>query len=165
VSLGAILGGTMRSPLTGILFAIELTHDFNMLLPLLVACFAAHAFTVLVLRRSILTEKVSRRGYHLSREYSVDPLETLLVQDVMRTATAGQPIPVTEVAHPDESLRAVVYRMAASGVTRMSVVDRATRKRRLGVITLEDLLTARTRNLHEERTRERVLGVKLLGQS
>ena len=39
----------------------------------------------LTLRRSILTEKVSRRGYHLSREYAVDPLETLLVQDVMRT--------------------------------------------------------------------------------
>ena len=158
VSLGAILGGTMRSPLTGILFAIELTHDFNMLLPLLIACFAAHAFTVLVLRRSILTEKVSRRGYHLSREYSVDPLETLLVQDVMRT-TAGAVS--TEVAYPDESLRAIVYRMAASGVTRMTVIDRKTRTRRLGVITLEDLLGARTRNLHEERTRERVLGPKL----
>src|SRR5262249_54006766 len=85
VSLGAILGGTMRSPFTGILFAIELTHDLNMLLPLTIAAFAAHAFTVLTLRRSILTEKVSRRGYHLSREYAVDPLETLLVQDVMRT--------------------------------------------------------------------------------
>ena len=59
--LGAILGGTMRSPLTGILFAIELTHDLNMLLPLLIACFMAHAFTVLTLKRSILTEKVSRR--------------------------------------------------------------------------------------------------------
>ncbi len=61
VSLGAILGGTMRSPFTGILFAIELTHDMNVMLPLLIACFAAHAFTVLTLRRSILTEKVSRR--------------------------------------------------------------------------------------------------------
>ena len=37
VSMGAILGGTMRSPFTGIVFALELTHDFNMLLPLLVA--------------------------------------------------------------------------------------------------------------------------------
>ncbi len=160
VSLGAILGGTMRSPLTGILFAIELTHDFNMLLPLLVACFAAHAFTVLVLRRSILTEKVSRRGYHLSREYAVDPLETLLVHDVMRN-TAGEQAPLTaEIAHPDESLRAVVYRMAATGITRMAVTDRETGGV-LGVITLEDLLTARTRNLHEEHTRERVLGVRL----
>jgi len=33
VSMGAILGGTMRSPLTGIIFAIELTHDLNMMLP------------------------------------------------------------------------------------------------------------------------------------
>src|SRR4029079_9262876 len=68
VSMGAILGGHMRSPFTGVIFALELTHDVNMMLPLLVAVAIAHGFTVLVLRRSILTEKVARRGYHLSRE-------------------------------------------------------------------------------------------------
>ena len=47
-----------------------------MLLPLLVAVTIAHAFTVLVLKRSILTEKVARRGYHLTREYANDPLES-----------------------------------------------------------------------------------------
>src|SRR5678815_4284830 len=71
VSMGAILGGTMRSPLTGVIFSLELTHDLNMVLPLLVAVTIAHGFTVLVLRRSILTEKIARRGYHLSREYAV----------------------------------------------------------------------------------------------
>jgi len=86
VSMGAILGGTMRSPLTGIVFAIELTHDLNMLLPLLIAVTIAHAFTVLTMRRSILTEKVSRRGYHLTREYSIDPLEILFVREVIRTS-------------------------------------------------------------------------------
>jgi len=91
VSMGAILGGTMRSPFTGIVFAIELTHDINMLLPLLVACFIAHAFTVLTLNRSILTEKISRRGYHLSREYGLDPLEILIVRDVMRTNIIALP--------------------------------------------------------------------------
>jgi chloride channel protein, CIC family len=40
---------------------------------------------VLTLKRSILTEKVARRGYHLSREYAVDPLEILFVREVMRT--------------------------------------------------------------------------------
>ncbi|HLY17448.1 MAG TPA: chloride channel protein [Bryobacteraceae bacterium] len=85
VSMGAILGGTMRSPFTGIIFALELTHDVNMLLPLLLAVSIAHGFTVLTLRRSILTEKVARRGYHLSREYAVDPLEILFVKEVMRT--------------------------------------------------------------------------------
>jgi chloride channel protein, CIC family len=84
VSMGAILGGTMRSPFTGVVFAIELTHDLNMLLPLLVAVTVAHAFTVLTLKRSILTEKVSRRGFHLSREYDVDPLEILFVREVVR---------------------------------------------------------------------------------
>jgi chloride channel protein, CIC family len=85
VSMGAILAGTMRSPFTGIVFAIELTHDVNMILPLIVAAVIAHTFTVLVLKRSILTEKVARRGFHLSREYSVDPLEVLFVREVMRT--------------------------------------------------------------------------------
>ena len=85
VSMGAILGGTMRSPFTGVVFALELTHDVNMMLPLLVAVTIAHGFTVLMLRRSILTEKVARRGYHLSREYAVDPLEILFAREVMRT--------------------------------------------------------------------------------
>jgi CBS domain-containing protein len=85
VSMGAILGGTMRSPFTGIIFAVELTHDQNMLLPLTIAVAVAHAFTVLVLPRSILTEKVARRGFHVSREYAIDELEILFVRDVMTT--------------------------------------------------------------------------------
>ncbi len=85
VSMGAILGGTMRSPLTGIVFIVELTHDMNMFLPLVVAVTVAHAFTVLVLKRSILTEKVARRGLHVSREYAIDELEILFVRDVMST--------------------------------------------------------------------------------
>ncbi|MFL5572151.1 MAG: chloride channel protein, partial [Gemmatimonadaceae bacterium] len=85
VSMGAILGGTMRAPFTGVIFVLELTHDVNLMLPLLVAVTIAHGFTVLLLRRSILTEKVARRGFHLSREYAVDPLEILFAREVMRT--------------------------------------------------------------------------------
>src|SRR6185437_10807942 len=43
-----------------------------------------HLVSTLVLRRSILTEKVARRGYHVMREYAVDPLEALFVREVMR---------------------------------------------------------------------------------
>jgi H+/Cl- antiporter ClcA len=85
VSMAAALGGTMRSPLTGAVFALELTHDINTLPALLIASVVAHAFTVLVMKRSILTEKVARRGYHVSREYTVDPLERLSVEEVMTT--------------------------------------------------------------------------------
>ena len=85
VGMGAILAGAIGAPITGIVFALELTHDVNMLLPLLVGCALAHAFSTLFLRRSILTEKISRRGYHLSREYSVDPLEVVFAREAMRT--------------------------------------------------------------------------------
>ena len=83
VSMGAMIAGTMRSPLTAIVFCLELTHDVTSLGPLLVACIVAHAFSVIVMKRSILTEKVARRGLHVFREYGVDPLGTLFVHDIM----------------------------------------------------------------------------------
>ena len=83
ISMAAMMGGTMRSPLTSMIFTLELTHDLNILPALLVSCIAAHALTVLWLRRSILTEKVARRGFHVTREYSVDPLAVLRVGEVM----------------------------------------------------------------------------------
>jgi chloride channel protein, CIC family len=104
VSMGAVLGGTMRSPFTSIVFAFELTHDANVFLPLLVGSVVAHAFTVLTLKRSILTEKVARRGYHLSREYAVDPLEILFVREVMRSKVVVLPAKST-VGEMQASLR------------------------------------------------------------
>ncbi len=89
IAMGATLGGTMRAPFTGVVFAVEVTHDTNAILPLLLASVIAHAFSVLTMRRSILTEKVARRGYHLSCEYSVDPLEILFVREVMRSNIAA----------------------------------------------------------------------------
>lgn len=81
--MGAILSGMMRSPFTAILFCLELTHDANVLLPLLIATLCSYAFTVLVMKRSILTEKIARRGFDIFREYSVDPLERYQVKDIM----------------------------------------------------------------------------------
>jgi chloride channel protein, CIC family len=217
ISMAAVLGGTMRAPFTGVIFAFELTHDTNVLLPLLVAGVVSYAFTVLTMRRSILTEKVARRGYHLSSEYEVDPLEILFVREVMRpnvvaisaSSTAGEALqlmstyqnlaqrllpvvdsggklvgvltrgdiyervsnqgdtvlarpigdflrPSTVQTNPNEILRAVVYRMAEQGVTRLPVVDPASGKF-LALISLDDLLKARTRHLETERRREQSL--------
>jgi len=128
VSMGAILGGTMRSPFTGIVFALELTHDVNMLLPLLVSVTLAHGFTVLALRRSILTEKVSRRGYHLSREYAVDPLEILFVREVMRRNVVALPASMELAALRAERPRRQLL---------CPVVD--TDRRLVGVVTRRDL--------------------------
>ncbi|HXT30470.1 MAG TPA: chloride channel protein [Vicinamibacterales bacterium] len=222
VSMGAILGGTMRSPFTGVVFALELTHDVNILLPLLVAVTIAHGFTVLVLGRSILTEKVARRGFHMSREYAVDPLEILFAREVMQPNVVALPLdadfdthvaalhvdpekgpqrlyPIVDaggqmtgvvtridlqklvdrartgsadaldtvirrgaaVAYPTEPLRAIVQRMAETGLTHFPVVEPGT-LRVVGMVGLDDLLKARARNLDAERRRERVLDVRLL---
>ncbi|WP_441267878.1 chloride channel protein [Bradyrhizobium sp. 215_C5_N1_1] len=85
VGMAAMMGGTMRSPLTGILFAVELTGDFPLLGSLLIATSASYALTVLLLKRSILTEKIARRGQHVVREYGIDPFELLRVNEVMVT--------------------------------------------------------------------------------
>ena len=223
VSMGAVLAGTMGAPMMAIVFAVELTHDVNMILPVTLACFMAHLFTSLTMKRSILTEKIARRGYHLSREYAVDPLEILFVKEVMRTnlvafpaanslreigelirpghgprgqrlypvvddarrlvgvitrnhvrkllsesssAMLEKPIadfvlqaPVT--AYPNEPLRVVVYRMVETGLTRFPVVDPEDERKLMGMVALDDLLQARSRNLTEERAREQVLRLRL----
>ena len=224
ISMGAMLAGTMRSPLTGVIFAFELTGDYHSILPLLIACVSAHAFTVLTMARSILTEKISRRGYHLSREYVVDPLEALAVEDVMRTNITAFPAETTfadlesalahndhprgqrvypvidesqcllgvmtrhdlqrvlpalpshehhgirladmlakepVVAYPDEPLRLVVNRMAATGLTRFPVVKQDGRRELVGLIGLQDLLKARELSVATEHHRERVLRLRM----
>ena len=85
LGLAAAIGGVTRSPFTAIVFGFELTHDQNVLLALLVTATVAHLVSVLALKRSILTEKVARRGFHVMREYAVDPLEATFVREVMDT--------------------------------------------------------------------------------
>ena len=83
ITMAAMMGGTMRSPFTALVFVLELTRDVAVLPALLVACIAADAVTVLLMKRSILTEKVARHGHHVTREYIVSPLQRLLVGQVM----------------------------------------------------------------------------------
>jgi H+/Cl- antiporter ClcA len=121
VGMAAMMGGTMRAPLTAIIFAVELTHNFGALLPLAVGCTIAHATTVLLLRRSILTEKVARRGHHVMREYVVDPFETMRVAEIM-----AQPVDTLLGSMPVEE--AVSFFTAPDAPTRHKsypVVDEA----------------------------------------
>jgi H+/Cl- antiporter ClcA len=101
ITMAAVLGGAMRSPLTGAVFALELTYDIRVLPALLIASIVSHGFTVLLMKRSILTEKVARRGYHISREYAVDPLELVSVGDVMTTDVVSVParLPIKDLLH------------------------------------------------------------------
>jgi len=83
VCMAAVLAGVLGAPLTAAIFALGLTGDFNALLPLLLATGVSYGFTVLLMKRSIMTEKIARRGLHIYREYSVDPQERAFVSEVM----------------------------------------------------------------------------------
>ena len=121
VCMAATLGGTMRAPLTAVVFAFGLTHDVNAFLPTLLACAVAYGFTVIVMPRSILTEKVARRGRHVFREYGVDPLERHHVDDVMTHAV----ITVDATSTVDEVIRS---RFGASQLHRAYPVVSAARQ-------------------------------------
>jgi H+/Cl- antiporter ClcA/CBS domain-containing protein len=134
LGMAAILGGTMRAPLTSTLFAVELTGNHYLLAPLLVSSVAAFATTVLLMRRSILTERIARRGHHIMREYTIDPfLQTRVDQIMARPVhTLAGSIPVDE---------AIAFFMAAEGPKRHKsypVVDDAGKL--LGMVSRADVL-------------------------
>ena len=95
LAMAATMGGTMRAPLTATFFAVELTGNTHVLLPLIAACATAHLVTVLLMKRSILTEKIARRGHHIVREYRVDPFVLTRVSEVMTREVQTVPASMT----------------------------------------------------------------------
>ncbi|MER8502914.1 chloride channel protein [Mesorhizobium sp. M0955] len=95
LAMAATMGGTMRAPLTATFFAVELTGNTHVLVPLIAATATAHAVTVLLMKRSILTEKIARRGHHMIREYRVDPFALTRVREVMTSEVESVPATMT----------------------------------------------------------------------
>ncbi len=225
--LAAVVGGVMRSPLTGVVFAMELTHQWDAVMPLIVASMVSFLLSVLVLKRSVLTEKVVRKGTHVAREYSIDPLEVFLVGEIMPTSflcfrrgatlhaaiqqacngwggsgerklahsqrlypilddndrligvltqhelisRASRLAPnrgsvVTElmigdpiVGYADMTLRELANLMAERQVSSVPIVDRQDVGRVLSVMSVDQVLEARLRDLNEEHKCERVLNL------
>ena len=159
LGMGAMLSGALGVPLTAVLFSLELTHALPAILPLVLACIASYLVTALIMPRSILTEKLSRRGYHLSREYGVDPLELVTVSEVMTELPEGDNVKVGKLDHlpesyvfSDETCRAVAEEMATSGLMSLLVVDRTT-NRLLGSVGAAELLAGRRRAVSRESDR------------
>ena len=147
IGMAAMMGGTMRSPLTAMIFTLELTQDLNLLPGLMVGCIAAHGVTVLLLRRSILTEKVARRGYHIMREYSVDPLAMVRVGEVMERNVPTVPASMRLV---DLSDRIASHDPRLARHEGLLIIDE--NKELAGIITRGDVLRALEQNGHNGTT-------------
>lgn len=158
IGMGAMLSGSLGVPLTAILFCLEITHCWPALRPRAAGCVAAYLVTALIMPRSILTEKLSRRGYHLSREYGVDPLELVLVGEIMTPRSTGSPASAgTVFVYSDSTTRAAAETMVREGVETLAVVDRASGDL-AGELFLRDLLRVRSRSIERESERVRLFG-------
>ena len=155
IGMGAMLAGSLGVPLTAILFSLEVTHCLPALLPLTLGCVASYLVTALLMPRSILTEKLSRRGYHLTREYGVDPLEIVIIKDLMSPLSddlsSREPSPKIFV-YADGTCRSAAELMATEALVSLPVVDRKS-DRITGTITLQDLLKGRSKAVVRENER------------
>jgi len=147
LGMGAMMGGTMRAPFTAMVFMLEVTHDVNLLPALLVACVAADAVTVLLMKRSILTEKMARRGHHVMREYIVNPLHLMRVAEVME-----RDVPTVPASLPVEGLfqRLADEDPILARRQEWAIVDDADRL--VGIVTRGDLVRALEREDSEVAT-------------
>jgi CIC family chloride channel protein len=159
MGMGAMLAGALGVPLTAVLFSLEVTHALPAILPLVLACTASYLVTSLIMPRSILTEKLGRRGYHLSREYGVDPLELVIVAEVMTELPPGDAVKVDQCdnlpeiyVYSDETCRAIAEEMATTGLMSFLVINRETNLL-VGSVGAAELLAGRRRAVQRESER------------
>jgi len=143
VGMGAVAAGAMHAPITAILIIFELTDDYRIILPLIVACITSVLITTRLKQDSIYTLKLSRRGVNLVRGQELNVLRSLQVSQVMRSDP--------EKVHADAAFRTLMDLMVNSPRTNFFVVDNEDRL--LGVITLQDLRKA----VHESDALETLL--------
>jgi chloride channel protein, CIC family len=84
VGMAAMFAGASRALLASVVFAFETTRQPIGLLPLLGGCTAAFLVSCLLMRNTIMTEKIARRGVRVLAEYAADYLDRIPVADCMR---------------------------------------------------------------------------------
>ncbi len=98
VGMAAMFAGASRALLASVVFAFEATRQPLGLLPLLGGCSAAYLVSCALMRNSIMTEKIARRGVRVPSEYAADHLAQVMVKDVALRAVVTLPasMPVAE---------------------------------------------------------------------
>jgi H+/Cl- antiporter ClcA len=129
VAMAATFGAATQAPFAAIVFVFELTRDYDVILPLMLAAVVADLVYSAVNQDSLMTEKLRRRGLHIGRHYGVDPFTSVRVAEIMtaevvaldHTATIGD----------------AQTRFAAGGHGAYPIVDSG---RLVGIVTRGDVL-------------------------
>ncbi|HKW27162.1 MAG TPA: chloride channel protein [Terriglobales bacterium] len=137
VAMGAVFGAAARAPFTFIIFAFEITRNYDSVLPLMLVTVIADAIAMLLSPSSIMTEKLVRRGLHIDQDYEADVLQEVSVSEVMDRNAASVP--------PEMTVRELADRVArrdpaATAHQGHPIVDHAGHL--VGMVTRSDMLRA-----------------------
>jgi chloride channel protein, CIC family len=95
VAMGAVFGAASRATFTFIIFAFEITRDYNSVLPLMLVCVIADGIAMFFTQTSIMTEKLARRGLHIHQDYEPDVLQQVQVSETMSADVSTIPETMT----------------------------------------------------------------------
>jgi CIC family chloride channel protein len=138
VAMGAVFGAASRATFTFIIFAFEITRDYNSVLPLMLVCVIADGIAMLLMpKASIMTEKLARRGLRVDQNYETDVLQQMVVSETMDTEPPTVPADVRIVELAD---RIAKHDPAVSKHQGILIVD--SENKLAGVITRGDLFRA-----------------------
>jgi CIC family chloride channel protein len=129
VGMGAVAAGAMHAPITSILIMFELTNDYRIILPLMIACIISVLITSRLNKDSIYTTKLSRRGINLFKGQEINVLSSLPVSSVMETDS--------ETVNAEASFRELVDLTVNSAHASFFVVDQ--KSRLMGTISVHDV--------------------------
>ena len=138
VAMGAVFGAASRATFSFIIFAFEITRDYNAVLPLMLVSVIADGVAVLFMpKTSIMTEKLARRGLHIHQEYETDILRQVAVSETMDTEL---PIIPSNISVGELAERIARHDPAVSKHQGLLIVD--SQGNLEGIITRADILRA-----------------------
>src|SRR5256885_2004203 len=138
VAMGAVFGAASRATFSFIIFAFEITRDYNAVLPLMLVSVIADGVCMLLMpRASIMTEKLARRGLRIPHEYEADVLHYTTVSQTME-----QDVPTIPASMRVGELAARIARgePQVTGHHAMIILDE--QGKLAGVITRGDIMRA-----------------------
>ncbi len=95
VGMAAFFSGAARAPVTAILILFEMTNDYNIILPLMLATVVSSMTSRLLAQETIYSLKLVRRGVHLEQGHDVDIMQGVTVEEVMTTKVNTVPLDMT----------------------------------------------------------------------
>ncbi len=138
IGMAAMFAGASRAWLTSIVFALETTGQINGLLPLLGACLAAYFVSFFLMKGSIMTEKIHRRGVRTPDAYEPDALHAIAVRELLTPADGTVASHPTCCASDDAGLAAEM--MGRYNTETIAVKEDDEVGKIIGVITARSIL-------------------------